>query len=134
MQEHAEPRQLWHQGAKSRGRGGRASGRCPFEAETKRAILENRDTSSYIRYGGKRKEPIAITIEISRPEVEALILQRMKSGAFSSPEDVILHALRSSKAESRTGAALIAALQASPHKDIEIEPSRSPMPVRDVSL
>ncbi|HEU0119523.1 MAG TPA: hypothetical protein VFQ91_03285 [Bryobacteraceae bacterium] len=69
-----------------------------------------------------------MTIEISRPEVEALILQRMKSGAFSSPEDVILHALRSSKAEPRTGAALIAAMQASPHKDIEIEPSRGPMP------
>ena len=75
-----------------------------------------------------------MTIEISRPEVEALILQRMKSGAFSSAEDVILHALRSSKPESRTGAALIAAMQASPHKEIEIEASRGPMPVRDVSL
>ena len=75
-----------------------------------------------------------MTIEISRPEVEALILQRMKTGAFSSPEDVILHALRSSKPESRTGAALIAAMQASPHKDIEIEPSRGPMPVRDLSV
>jgi len=76
----------------------------------------------------------AMTIEISRPEVEALILQRMKTGAFSSPEDVILHALRCSKPESRTGAALIAAMQASPYKEIEFEPSRSPMPVRDVSL
>jgi len=75
-----------------------------------------------------------MTIEISGPEVEALILQRMKSGAFSSPEDVILHALRSLKPEVRTGAALIAAMQASPHKEIEIEPSRGPMPVRDVSL
>ena len=75
-----------------------------------------------------------MTIEISSPEVEALILQRMKNGAFSSPEDVILEALRSSKPEPRTGAALIAAMQASPHKDIEIEPSRGPMPVRDVSL
>ena len=75
-----------------------------------------------------------MTIEISRPEVEALILQRMKSGGFSSAEDVILHALRSSKPESRTGAALIAAMQASPHKEIEIEASRGPMPVRDVSL
>ena len=75
-----------------------------------------------------------MTIEISRPEVEALILQRMKSGAFSCAEDVILDALRSSKPEPRTGAALIAAMQASPHKDIEIEPTRGPMPVRDVSL
>jgi len=73
-------------------------------------------------------------IEINRPEVEALILQRMKSGAFSTPEEVILHALQSSQPELRTGAALIAAMQASPHKDIEIEPSRAPMPVRDASL
>ncbi|HRD91005.1 MAG: type II toxin-antitoxin system Phd/YefM family antitoxin [Candidatus Accumulibacter sp.] len=34
----------------------------------------------------------------------------------------------------RTGHALIDALQASPHRDIEIEPVRVPMPVRDVSL
>ncbi|MBP0581715.1 type II toxin-antitoxin system Phd/YefM family antitoxin [Labrys sp. LIt4] len=35
---------------------------------------------------------------------------------------------------SMTGAALIAALQASPHRDIEIEPERRPMPVREVDL
>jgi prevent-host-death family protein len=33
-----------------------------------------------------------------------------------------------------TGEALIAAMQASPYRDIEIEPRRSPMPVRAVSL
>ena len=32
-----------------------------------------------------------------------------------------------------TGKALIGALQASPHRDIDIEPSRTPMPVREVS-
>jgi hypothetical protein len=31
-----------------------------------------------------------------------------------------------------TGAALIAAMQASPHRDLSIEPERGPMPVRDV--
>jgi Arc/MetJ-type ribon-helix-helix transcriptional regulator len=75
-----------------------------------------------------------MTIEITSPDVEALIRQRMQTGVFKSPEDVILHALRTSKSEARTGAALIAAMQASPHKEIEIEPSRSSMPVRDVSL
>jgi prevent-host-death family protein len=30
----------------------------------------------------------------------------------------------------RTGEALIAAMQASPHRDIDIEPERAPMPVR----
>lgn len=34
----------------------------------------------------------------------------------------------------RTGRALVDALQASPHRDIDIEPPRRPLPVRDVSL
>ncbi len=34
----------------------------------------------------------------------------------------------------RTGQLLVDALQASPHRDIEIEPRRSVMPVRDVNL
>jgi prevent-host-death family protein len=34
----------------------------------------------------------------------------------------------------RTGAALIAALQESPYRDIEIEPRRERLPVRDVKL
>ena len=33
-----------------------------------------------------------------------------------------------------TGAALIAALQASPYRDIDIEPPRERLPVRDVNL
>jgi prevent-host-death family protein len=33
-----------------------------------------------------------------------------------------------------TGQALIAAMQASPHREIDIEPKRIPSPVRDVSL
>ena len=33
-----------------------------------------------------------------------------------------------------TGVALIAALQASPHREIDIEPTRGPMPTRDVAL
>ena len=33
-----------------------------------------------------------------------------------------------------TGEALIAAMQASPHRDIELTPARSPMPVREISL
>jgi prevent-host-death family protein len=31
-----------------------------------------------------------------------------------------------------TGEALIAAMQASPHRDIDLEPRRTPMPVREV--
>ena len=33
-----------------------------------------------------------------------------------------------------TGQALVAAMQASPHRDIDIEPRRAPMPVRGVDL
>jgi len=33
-----------------------------------------------------------------------------------------------------TGEALIAAMQASPHRDLNIEPMRAPMPVREVAL
>jgi prevent-host-death family protein len=35
---------------------------------------------------------------------------------------------------SATGQALIDAMQASPHRDIELQPTRSSMPVRDVTL
>jgi prevent-host-death family protein len=34
----------------------------------------------------------------------------------------------------RTGAALIEVMQASPHRDVSIEPERRPMPVRDIAL
>ena len=34
----------------------------------------------------------------------------------------------------RTGELLIAAMQASPFRDVDIEPRRDPMPVRDVHL
>jgi prevent-host-death family protein len=34
----------------------------------------------------------------------------------------------------RTGEALIAAMQSSPHRDIDLEPARTVMPVRDVQL
>jgi hypothetical protein len=33
-----------------------------------------------------------------------------------------------------TGQVLIDALQSSPHREIDLEPGRGPMPVRDVSL
>jgi hypothetical protein len=47
-----------------------------------------------------------MTIQITKPEVEALINQRLESGRFKDAEDVILQALRSSApnppADSRT--------------------------------
>jgi hypothetical protein len=84
-----------------------------------------------------------MTIEIHRPELEALILQRMKSGGFNNIEDVLLQALKASPPveertltprDKRTGADLITALQASPYRELDIEPARYRLPVRDVVL
>jgi hypothetical protein len=74
-----------------------------------------------------------MTIEIRRPEVAALIEQRLRTGGFTDAEEVIFDALRSSATQA-TGAELVAAMQASPYKDIEIEPSRDRLPVRDAAL
>jgi hypothetical protein len=85
-----------------------------------------------------------MTIEIHRPELEALIRQRMKTGAFPTVEDALMQALRASPLPgeqdasvanqrcSLTGAELVAAMQASPYKDIDLEPTRGRPRVRDV--
>ena len=74
-----------------------------------------------------------MTIEITSPDVEALIRQRMEAGSFKSPEDLIREVLKSSESDLRTGAALVEAMQACPHPEVEIAPSRVPSPVvRDV--
>jgi hypothetical protein len=85
-----------------------------------------------------------MTIEINRPELEALIVQRMRSGGFDSVEEALLQALKASppvaegsgrSREKRTGADLITALQASPYRELDIEPPRVRLTtVRDVVL
>jgi hypothetical protein len=39
-----------------------------------------------------------MTIQITKPEIETLIKQRLRSGEFKDAEDVILQALKSSEA------------------------------------
>jgi hypothetical protein len=79
-----------------------------------------------------------MNIEIHQPELENLIRQRMNSGVFQSVEDVLLHDLTIAAAaeanDKQTGADLVAAMQACPIKDINLEPERYPMSVRDVSF
>jgi hypothetical protein len=84
-----------------------------------------------------------MTIEIHRPELEALIMELMKRGEFQSVEDALMRVLgpsvsldtRPATADAgRTGADLIAAMQSSPYREIEIEPARFRMPVRDVTF
>jgi hypothetical protein len=43
-----------------------------------------------------KREGAFMTIEITKPEVEALITQRLQSGVFKDAEDVILQALKTS--------------------------------------
>jgi len=84
-----------------------------------------------------------MTIEIHRPELEALIIERMRMGGFLNVEDVLMQALKAQPvtdakpaiaAENRTGADLIAAMQSSPYREIEIEPARYRLPLRDVAF
>jgi hypothetical protein len=87
-----------------------------------------------------------MTIEIQKPELEALIVERMQLGAFPTVEDALLQALKSSPLPSRqgvaasngtpgsTGADLVAAMQASPYQEIALAPTRDPMPVRDITF
>ena len=75
-----------------------------------------------------------MTIEITRPEVEALIQQQLQSGDFATLEDVILEALLALVSDKRTGAELVEAMQASPFREVEIEPKRERSPVRDVAF
>lgn len=87
-----------------------------------------------------------MTIEIHRPELEALIRDWMKTGAFPTVEDALIQALKSSPfpAEQEaaasngtptlTGADLVAAMQSSPYKEIDLEPARDRLPVRDVGF
>jgi hypothetical protein len=72
-----------------------------------------------------------MTIEIQQPEVEAMIEARMRGGSFASVEDALLQALKTAQLPSGgsygeeaglTGSALVAAFQASPHKEINLEP------------
>ena len=46
-------------------------------------------------------EAAHVTIQITSPEVEALINRRLETGAFKDAEEVILHALKSSGTKGR---------------------------------
>ena len=68
-----------------------------------------------------------MNIEIHKPELEALIQEHMASGAFHDVEEVLIYALKSAPSRpstdgpsKRTGAHVLAAIQAVPYKD-EIE-------------
>jgi hypothetical protein len=49
-----------------------------------------------------KKEADAMTIQITKPEVEEIIKQRLQTGGFKDAEDVILQALQSSPPKPQT--------------------------------
>jgi hypothetical protein len=67
----------------------------------------------------------------------------MKTGAFPTVEDALMQALKSSPLPAEqdadasngkpapTGADLVAAMQASPYRETDLEPTRERLPVRD---
>jgi hypothetical protein len=83
-----------------------------------------------------------MNIEIHTPELEKRVRMHIQSGRFHDTEELLtkaFDALEGSESlrapDERTGADLIAALQASPYRELEIEPARVPLTiVRDVTL
>ncbi len=78
---------------------------------------------------------MTVVIRLSDEQATALELKAAAEG-LTVEQWIQKLAESGSKAahETRTGADLIAALQASPYRDIDIEPERYRLPVRGVSL
>jgi hypothetical protein len=86
-----------------------------------------------------------MNIEIHKPELERRVRAHIQSGHFHDTDELLTQAFDAldEKAippeeragqpnDQRTGAGLILALQASPHRELDIEPARYRLPVRDV--
>lgn len=77
-----------------------------------------------------------MSIHISR-ESEARLMEEARRQGVSV--DALIERLMNERAASApaaglTGAALLAVLQASPYRDVDLTPQRQPLPVRDVVL
>ncbi len=82
-----------------------------------------------------------MTIQITKPEIEALINQRLETGGFKDAEDVVWHALQSSPPEAKATRSdaqeatnmfeLFAPLRGS---NIDFEADRKKDTGRDISL
>ncbi len=80
---------------------------------------------------------MAVTVNIRLSDEQAMALETKAAAEGLTVEQWIQKLVESGpnpSHETQTGAALIAALQASPYRDIDIEPERHRLPVRDVSL
>jgi hypothetical protein len=63
-------------------------------------------SSFWVREHGtvKQKEPTVMTIEVHKPELEALIQEQLRSGVFTGVEDMLIQALKSAPLSERPGA------------------------------
>jgi len=76
------------------------------------------------------------------PEQEAFIQQRIRTGRFTTADQAVQAAVSlleeqesdNATAKGAMGSELVAAMQASPCKDIDLEPARPHLAVRDVTL
>jgi Arc/MetJ-type ribon-helix-helix transcriptional regulator len=79
-----------------------------------------------------------MNIEIHKPELARRVLDGIQSGRFHDVDELLTKALDalSEKEASRpySGAALVAAMQASPYKEIDLQPQSDRLPVRDAVL
>jgi hypothetical protein len=77
---------------------------------------------------------MTMTIEITRPDIKALIQKHLRASGVSDPQEVIFKALRATEEPRLTGADLIAAIQSSPYREVSLEVPSEVSPVRDVDL
>jgi Arc/MetJ-type ribon-helix-helix transcriptional regulator len=79
-----------------------------------------------------------MNIEIHKPELERRVLDGIQSGRFRDVDELLTKALDalSEKEAARpySGVALVAAMQASPYKEIDLQPPSDRLPVRDAVL
>jgi plasmid stability protein len=84
----------------------------------------------------QKREVLVMTMIIRLSDEQAMALEAKAAAEGLSVEEWIQKLAQSGNVppEARTGADLIAALQSSPHRDIDIEPERYRLPVRGVTL
>jgi prevent-host-death family protein len=129
-------------------RAGEATNTCPLKTDPGRDILVS---MTRIVKSKLTKEPKARRkVRSRRPghwllqDAKARFSELVRRVRSEGPQHVTVHGrdevvviaseeFRRLKGD-LTGQVLIAAMQASPHRDIDIEPKRVPMPVREVSL
>jgi|HubBroStandDraft_1064217.scaffolds.fasta_scaffold126708_2 Arc/MetJ-type ribon-helix-helix transcriptional regulator len=84
-----------------------------------------------------------MNLEIRKPELAQRVRAQIQSGHFQDADDLLEKALdaldeqstAASPPATATGAVLLAALQASPYREIDLTPPRVPLTnVRDVAL